>query len=216
MDDFQRYLDLYTPGDRVLTDAQHGRVRPHHHAEWFINVPFPVMRTGLNGFGVIGQPLGRPSAASFGPGIEAPPPVWLQRWFNARGTPLVVDGRAGQATLAAVTALWDRARAGVGAAAFGTTPPTLVTTTDGQRTVAMPRALLQAMVDQNLSQVADPPNSLCGAETNGFCRPLAAPDPVIPVIPVPDVPLIASTSSSAGGIALIAAAVVLGLWYARS
>lgn len=198
MDDFQRYLDLYEPGRQVLRSALDGRLAPASHFERFFNPPFPGMRTGLNGLSVVGQPLPRPSAATLSDGFVAPPPAWLQRAINAisvrlGGRPqLVVDGVAGAATLAAVVDLWRNYSRTTGTQ--GQDP--FLVTVSGARTVAMPREMLQSLVNSRLVEVA-------------------APSLRVDVGPVElDPPPVPSTSSGAGGTLLVTAAVVAGLWFA--
>lgn len=195
MDDFQRYLDLYTPANQVLRAALDGRLAPSSHYERFFNPPFPELRTGLNGLAAVGEPLPRPSAATLPDGFVAPPPAWLQRALNALAAVggsserISVDGVAGPVTLTAVRALWTGLARVTGNAPY-------LATVSGVRTVAMDRRLLQWIVDQNLIEVSGPS---------------AQPSTQVPVSPPP----VPSTSSGAGGILLVAAAVAAGLWFVR-
>jgi hypothetical protein len=67
MDDFQSYLDLYAPGAATMRAALEGRIAPSSHYEAYFNVPFPELRTGLNGLGAVGDRLPRR------PALGAPP-----------------------------------------------------------------------------------------------------------------------------------------------
>jgi len=60
MQTFDDYLDMYRVGDETLKAALDGRLAPQAHYEAYFNAPFPTLRTGLNGLGVVGQPLPRP------------------------------------------------------------------------------------------------------------------------------------------------------------
>ncbi len=230
MDDFQSYLDLYAPGAATMRAALEGRIAPSSHYEAYFNVPFPELRTGLNGLGDVGQPLGRPRAATLSVhqntdfNMVAPPAVWLQRAINASiatgrspvlgTTPLAVDGVAGTATLGKVLDAYRGARAR-GLLSGSREPYLTNVAVDGGtvRTVAMPRALLMELIDANLMQVADPTGSVCSAVSNEICTRASTPG-----TPDPGTPNTPPTPASSSGtlIAAVAAAVLLGLWAARS
>jgi len=197
MSELDRYLDLYRIGDAVQRAVPSMRVGPE---TGFFNPPFPLMRSGLDGLRAVGEPLGRPPAATMTDGYVAPPVLWLQKALNAlsvlRGQPatLAVDGVAGQATLAAVS---DVSRSLNRAWA----PPYLVTV-EGQRTVAMKRDVLIWLVAKNLVEVAPP----LPAEAPPVITPEAPP---LPPTPPP------AGGGGGGALFLIAAAVVAGLYFAR-
>jgi hypothetical protein len=215
MQTFDDYLDMYRVGDETLTAALDGRLAPQAHYETYFNVPFPTLRTGLNGLGDVGQALPRPPAATMSDGTVAPPAVWLQRALNilltrsgASGR-LVVDGVAGAQTLAATTALWTAA------GGTGTRPYLVSVTHEGVslKAVAMPRPLLVTLIDQinglGLTQVVDPPGSRCAPSDSVRCVAVPAPGRTPGNEPPPE-----PVPASSGGMLIAAVAVVLGVWAA--
>jgi len=142
----------------------------------------------------------------------APPAVWLQRALNILLTRsgssgrLVVDGVAGEQTLAAATALWRAA------GSLGTSPYLVNVTHEGasQKTVAMPRPLLVTLIDQinglGLTQVVDPPGSRCAPSDSVRCVRTSGNEAPPPPEPTPP--------ASSSGMLIAMAAVVLGVWAA--
>jgi len=218
MDDFQSYLDEYAPGAATMRAALEGRIAPSSHYEAYFNVPFPVLRTGLNGLGDIGQPLNFRIEFAYptrrgGPVMTDPTSV--QRGLNTllpEGSRLAVDGVAGPQTLRAAFDLWTRWAATPGAATQRAqalredpqaTPyaPRLHPWASGLQTIAVERAFLRFLSER--TQVADPPRGTPSTPDPG------TPDPNTYTPPAP-------ASSSGTLIAAVAAAVLLGLWVARS
>lgn len=200
MDDFQRYLDLYAPGDATLRAALDGRLAPSAHWERYFNVNFPRPYTGLGGLGAVGDRLPQPAAATLPNGDVAPPAAWLQRALNALAAPnqirLVADGVAGPQTLERMLFVWRYLSSSLTREQRGRTP--YLVTVDGHRTIGMSRDMLLWIVNQNLVEVAGPSTIT------------VTPGPV-ELDPLPPT----SSASSTGLVALLAVAAALGFWYSR-
>lgn len=212
MDDFQRYLDMFSPGDAALRAALDGRLAPSAHYERFFNVSFPRPWTGLGDLGEVGQPLENPQARIVGDrGELVPDTTWLQRALNTLlpvAQRIAVDGNPGPQTLRAAQNAWSvwsglpgaeaaRALAVRQDPASRFAVPRLTPTG-----IAIERAFLNFLIGR--VQVADPPRVTV---TPGPVE--LDPPPADPLLPTP------SNGTGTGALALVAVAALLGFWYSR-